>query len=105
LKGGGIASASFMNNNEGLNAAYLKQRSPFELTHRNTTSHHILLPTPIITTVKESCEGSELKEGIVELKRRVEYVLLCRVELSRVEEIIGWSTIDNERVDYLPMPY
>jgi hypothetical protein len=74
---------------EGLNAAYLKQRSPFEMTHRNTTSHHILLPTPIITTVKESCEGSELKEESSNLKRGVGYVLLCRVELSRVEGIIG----------------
>jgi hypothetical protein len=82
LKGGEIASASFLNNNEGVNAACLKQRSPSEMTYRNTTSHHILLPTPIITTVKESCERSELKEELSKLKRKVGYVLLCRVELS-----------------------
>jgi hypothetical protein len=84
LEGGGIASAPFMNNNEGVNAACLKHRSPVEMTYRNTTSHHILLPTPIITTVKESCEGSEVKEESSNLKRRVGYVLLCRVELSYV---------------------
>jgi hypothetical protein len=53
--------------------------------------HWSSYPTPYTYnhTVKESSEGSELKEELSKLKLRVGYVLLCRVELSRVEGRIG----------------
>jgi len=99
LKGGNSVSLVLINN-EGVNAAC----TPF--TDDSQEYHWSSYPTPYTYnhTAKESCEVSELKEELSRLKRRVGYVLLCRSVFSRVEGIVGWSTIDNERVEgyYLP---